>query len=294
MDAIQNLFSSREIALMLLILIAMVIVLFIKSVRKALFVFVKDAVKILLTGNFLILIELLVVYFLGVIYLLYKLNIWNIHNLKDTIFWLIVVGFAIIFNSIRARTTGYFKKVFFNAIKLTILLEFISNLYSFGIIVEFILLLVVLFLSLLLVVSEQDDKNYKVSNILKNILAIIGFTILFYSVYMTIIGKNQVLNTTNLNSLLLPSILTLLSLPFMYFLAIISTYEMLFVRIDITINDKRKARRIKIYIIWTSMFNFNKIKRTSNRFDNAFFYRNLNYKDYIKSISKKNYSPDND
>ena len=73
-----------------------------------------------------------------------------------------------------------FKDIFLSAIKWTIVLEFVVNLYSFSLFTEIIILPVLVLLAMTQAVAERDEKHKVVSDFLQYLIAIAGFLIFGY------------------------------------------------------------------------------------------------------------------
>jgi len=79
--------------------------------------------------------------------------------LKDTIFWLF--GTAIVaFLDIPKATEedGFFTKIVLDSVKLTVVLEFISNLFAFSVLVELLLLAMLAFIAAMAAVAETKTE----------------------------------------------------------------------------------------------------------------------------------------
>lgn len=237
---IQEVFNNREIALLFWIaLIVLAVVL--SKLRKSLVPIFK-----ILTGKmFLIIFSLIGAYLYGIILLLKNLEVWQTSNLKDVLFWFFSVGLILVFKINEAKSNAYFKGIFLAAIKWTIVLEFIVNLYSFSLFTEIFILPVLVFLAMTQAVAEMDEKHKMVSKFLRNVIAIAGLSIFSYSLYKTILNFDEVLTFQNLVSFLLPSTITILFIPFIYFLALYSTYESYFINLDFMTVKKDKVKEVK-------------------------------------------------
>jgi len=239
---------------------------------------------------FVIIYLLISLYLFAIILVLKNFALWDIANLKDILFWLFSVGLILVFKINAAKDSSYFKKLFFTALQWTILLEFIVNLYSFSFLSEFFLLLILVIVGTLQAFADLDEKNQIVSKFLQIIFAVAGFMIFSYSLYRTIQNFEQVLNFPNLISFLLPSTITVLFIPFLYLLALYSTYESYFVRLDFMTNNNDQGKRTKKLILRTALLNLNKLIRITQRLEKRAFYEDMNLKLYITQISKKNWA----
>jgi hypothetical protein len=279
---IQAIFNNREIALLFWIALIVLAVL-LSKLRKSLVPIFK-----ILTGKmFLIIFSLIGAYLYGIILLLQNLEIWQSSNLKDVLFWLFSIGLILVFKINEAKSNAYFKGIFLSAIKWTIVLEFIVNLYSFSLFTEIIILPVLVFLVLTQAVAEMDEKHKVVSNFLQNVIAIAGFSIFSYSLYKTIVNFDDVLTFQNLVSFLLPSTITVLFIPFVYFLALYSTYESYFIHLDFMTVKKDKVKETKKLILRIANINLDKLLRIKKNFEKRVFYDDTDLKQYIQVISRK-------
>jgi len=279
---IQSILNNREIALLLWIAV-IVLALLISKHRKS---FVP--IFIILTKRiFLIIFSLIGVYLVGIILVLKRLDVWQNGNLKDVLFWLFSVGLVLVFKINDAKSNRYFKGIFFSAIKWTIFLEFVVNLYSFSLFTEIVILPVLILLAATQAASELDRKNKVVSNFLQNIITFAGLSIFSYSLYKTISNFNDVLTFQNFVSFLLPATITILFIPFVYFLALYSTYESYFIHLDFMTLKKDKVKEVKKLILKTANINLDKLLRIKKNFEKRVFYDDTNLRAYIQSISKK-------
>ncbi len=279
---IQAIFNNREIALLLWIAVIVLAVL-ISKLRKSLV----PIIKILASKMFLIIFFLIGAYLFGIILLLKNFEIWQTSNLKDVMFWLFSVGLILVFKINEAKSNAYFKGIFLSAIKWTIVLEFIVNLYSFSLFTEIIILPILVFLAMTQAVAEMDDKHKVVSKFLLNVIAISGLSIFFYSLYKTIVNFDDVLTFQNLVSFLLPSTITILFIPFVYFLALYNTYESYFIHLDFMTVKKDKVKEVKKLILRIANINLAKLLWIKKNFEKKVFYDDTDLKSYIHKIAKQ-------
>ncbi|WP_114750493.1 hypothetical protein [Pleomorphovibrio marinus] len=279
---IEAIFNNREIALLLWIAVIVLVVL-LSKLRKSLV----PIFKILTSKMFLIIFSLIGAYLYGTILLLKNLEVWQTSNLKDVLFWLFSVGLILVFKINEAKSNAYFKGIFLSAIKWTIGLEFIVNLYSFSLFKEIIILPILVFLAMTQAVAEMDEKHKVVSKFLQNVIAIAGLSIFSYSLYKTIVNFDDVLTFQNLVSFLLPSTITVLFIPFVYFLALYSTYESYFIHLDFMTVKKDKVKETKKLILRIANINLDKLLRIKKNFEKRVFYDDTDLKSYIHNISKQ-------
>jgi len=102
-----QIFSTREIAIIIWAIILLFASLFIKGIPKIL----GDFLKII--GSKIVLIFTLIsaIYTALIVFLLCKLCLWNVTFLKDTCIWFVFSSIAITFNVHKARNFSFFKKI---------------------------------------------------------------------------------------------------------------------------------------------------------------------------------------
>lgn len=279
---IQAIFNNREMAILFWIVLIVLAVL-LSKLRKSFAPILKT-----LTGKmFLIIFSLIGAYLYGIILLLQNLEVWQSSNLKDVLFWLFSVGLILVFKINDAKSNSYFKSIFLSAIKWTIILEFIVNLYSFSLLTEIIILPVLVFLAMTQAVAEMDEKHKMVSKFLQNVIAVAGLLIFSFSLYKTVINFDAVLTFQTLVVFLLPSTITILFIPFLYFLALYSTYESYFIDLDFMTVKKVKVKEVKKLILRIANINLDKLLRIKKNFEKRVFYDDTDLKQYIQVISRK-------
>lgn len=250
LDILTKTFNNREIALIFYVLIFILWTLKQKEIRGSFF----GVIKALFAKQIFISILCLLIYITSVIYGLSLISFWKFNLIKDTIYWTFGTGFILMMSSNKALyDENYFKKFIRENIKLLMILEFILGLYVFGIVTEFILMPIVIFLSVLLGYTEVYEQHKKVKIFLQKIFLTIG---LFYTIYSFLeIYQNfkGFATIDNLRTLLFPAVMTILFLPFAYFYVLYTHYECLFIRVGFFFKDNNSLRRFAKWEILLSV-----------------------------------------
>lgn len=258
LDYLHRTFNNREIVLISYLLIFILWTLTQKKVRKS----ILGVVKALFAKQIFVSILCLLLYITVIVYGLSLLNLWNFSLIKDTIYWTFGVGFILMMNSNKAlQEEYYFKKFIQENIKLFVILEFILGLYVFGIVTEFILMPIVIFLSVLLGFTEANEEHKQVNNFLLKIFGLIGVLYLIYSVFEIYQNFKNFATYDNLRALTFPAIMTISFLPFAYIYVLYTHYESLFVRVGFFLKDNKSLCRFAKWRILLSVnFNLKKLK----------------------------------
>lgn len=260
MDAI---FNNREIATGIWLVIAAVWFGKNAGVREAvarmlkMFLEPKIAVPILLMAGYL---------WLGVL-LLSRLHLWDGSLLKDTIYWFLLTGFVLFMNIMgNKEPIPFLKKTVVRCVAVTVFLEFLLNLYTFPLWGEMIFIPAVAFLGAASALTETDPNLEPVKKLFEGIQTIIGIIMVIYLVWMTWLHHSDLSLSDILSSILLPILLTILFLPFLYLSKLAADYEMFFVRLRFVMpNDNQ----LQTYARWQTFFLCNANILKLSRFEDA-------------------------
>ena len=186
-----------------------------------------------------------------VILLMQKTHFWDASLTKDTVLWLLGTAFVLLVRANEAsQDEHFFKKLLLDSLKLILLLEFIINLYTFSFWVEMILIPSLTFIGTLAIVAETKKEYMPARKVLDFLLVMLGFTLIAFALTRLFSDSSSFANTDSLRSFLLPPLLTLAYLPFIFAFALYMTYDGLFRRMDIFMEgDKALAKFAKIQIV---------------------------------------------
>ncbi len=202
-------------------------------------------------------------YTIGVVIILYLLNLWKISLIKDTIIWFCFSGVVICFDMLTSsKEENILRKITLNNIKIVIIIEFLVNTYTFSLLGELIFIPFITFIAMLDVVAQTDKKYSSVSKLITRLQFIIGATILIYAMSNAISDYNNLGSLDTLRSFLLAPLLSISFLPLIYLMLVFSAYENLFIRLNL---GHEKSKKLKNYakkeIIKHCQFRLKKIKR---------------------------------
>ncbi|NRS90888.1 hypothetical protein HNQ02_003835 [Flavobacterium sp. 7E] len=284
MDILFNIFSNREIAVLFWTIVIIISAIFIVGFKS-----LKELANNFFVCQIQIPLILMFVYIGILIFIFYKLKLWEFALLKDTVIWSFSSATVLFFNINKAKEIIYFKPIIVDNLKMIFILEFITNFYTFNLILEFIIIPIMTFLILLQVYadysSKTNEEHKKVASCLKSIINICGLFILIYVTYKTFHQYKELLNVVNLKSLLLPIILTFIIIPYLYILALTMNYETLLTRIPYLVESEIKRKKLIKYIIIYANFNLNKLYKISTNLNKISFDKH-NIRKSIRNISK--------
>lgn len=246
-------FNNREIAIGIWCAIVFIYMFFYKDFRSSL----HKIIKALLSYKIFMVFGLLVIYFYFVILILRKTNFWETDLLKDTLFWLLFVEIPIFISMVEnARNKTFFKKLIIENLKISAVLEFILNYWTFDLWIELLVFPFLAVISLMIAMISKDKEKRDVLKFLESFLFVYGIVIVIFTFDNIINNSDQLVNMFSLKSFLLPNILLLFMIPFMYGVALYNYYDQMFVYIK---NNKFKI----MWLIFSYIgLNLNKVYET--------------------------------
>jgi len=258
----MNIFNNREIAIAIWLLVVFIFMLVKKDIRKPLLYMI----RVFFRMKILFPVSLMITYTTGIVIFFYLVKFWNASLLKDTVIWFCFIGIFMSFNlATSEKDENLFRKIIINNIKIVMVIEFTVNTYTFSLIGELFFIPLVALIVILEVVARMDKKNLSVAKLMLGLQVIIGWLILVYAISNVVSDYKSFGNLDTLKNFLLAPLLTISISPFIYFLALFVTYELLFVRLDL---GCEKSKELKSYakrkIILYCLLSLKKAKKSLN------------------------------
>lgn len=266
-------FNDREKAVIIWLLIFLVWALFRENIRTS----ILDVLKALFQKKLVVVLAAMLLYVVLTVFLFYKIQLWDFLLIKDTVFWLLGTAFVLLMNANKAtQNEHYLKEILLDNLKLILVLEFIVNLYTFSLWVEIIFMPLLFIIVAMGTVAEMKKEYMPVKKVIDTILAILGICLIIFAIFNLFSNYQSFATVDNLRAFLLPPLLTLAYMPFLYFFALLMAYESLFIRLDIFLKkDNALAKLAKQKILVLCHVNLGKL----NKFITANNKEFLNLKD---------------
>ena len=218
--------TTREIAVVVWLIIAGAFVLSKRDVRSSLW----NVLRISTQPVILAIAVSMTAYVLGIVLALRSVGVWSLDLMKDTIVWFLFGGIPLAFSSFASRSNDYhFLGTFLDTIRVTVLVEFLVNEYTFSLPAELVFVPVVTMILMLRGYASAFEEYSQVHSILGWMQGIVGLAILAFVVSRAIGDIDSLLTMQTAQELLLAPVLCLLLLPFVYAVLIYLLYERLFV-----------------------------------------------------------------
>jgi hypothetical protein len=290
MQSIVDSFSNRELAILFWLAALVIWALLRASVRSSLVSLLKMIFWSKLTTYFLA----VAAYTIGVAYLLWRVDLWDIGQLKNTALWFFTVGAVSLFDITNQKKSNYFRAAIIDVLSFTAILQFIVSVYSFHFLIELLLIPSVVLIGGTMIVAQHDSKHQAVAKLLSNLVALAGLFLIGYTLYKIVSDFRGFANSDTLNDFLIPALLSFLFLPLLYILSIIVTHDDVFTGIGRAI----KNSKVRKYARWKALIHFHANKTDLNRWRKMMFLQKIKTKkdvkdsiEFIKSLKRREKNP---
>lgn len=250
--------NEREQALLLWLFVLIACCLLKPSIRSSLGAVVRSAMahKIVLS------VMLMLLYIAGIVIGLHYFGLWTSSNATTTIFWTVSVALVALgrVNSV-AEDEHYFVKAVLDQLRLIMLFDFLINFYVFSLPVELAMVPATAFFGGLWAVSESKPEYKQVKAFLNWILAVMGFILVVVATYQGIKHFDTFASFSTLKDFVVPPLMSLAFLPFLYLFGLFVSYENLFFRLRFFVEGDELVAFTKARTIMAFNFRLNLLNR---------------------------------
>lgn len=170
-------------------------------------------------------------------------NLWHTTALKETVYWFVTGGVVLVGRAVTHAAPsdpGFYKQLLRQALRFTIVVEFLVNLYVFPFLVELVLVPIILLFVGMQIATEYDASLAAARKVIDAVLTTIGFLLLAYVAVETIRDPGGLFTRENAETLLVPPVLTFAFVPLLWACAWISRREQDHLR---SVSARATARR---------------------------------------------------
>ncbi len=254
-----DIFSTREVATAIWILVILIWLLRYKNVRKSF----RDLLGTLCNKVLILTFLCLLLYTSVIVYILHFVPFWDWVLVKDVILWVVLVATPITYKATSKKCSDYpFTKMLKDNFLWSAILEFFISSFTFNVFVE--LLVILPGFNLLAILKEYNrdaPEHKKLQRIYDGMAVVAGLILLWCTADVAI---NDIKENGFLDVLILfciPIIFSIAFLPIVYFLAVKALYHDLFVLIRIRNKESDKILALKKRkVFWACGLSYNKIQ----------------------------------
>jgi hypothetical protein len=167
-------------------------------------------------------------YSAGVVYLLARMDLWHTTSLKETIYWFVGTGVVLAGSGTQAKLNKEFvKQIIGKLLRITLVIEFVVNLYVFPLVVEIVLVFLVLAFTGMQVIAKHDPKiQAPTRKIIDGVLLGIGAVLLLTFAVSALSDLDGFFARETAEDFLVVPVLTVALIPFLYVVAWYSRREL--------------------------------------------------------------------
>lgn len=145
-------------------------------------------------------------------------GLWQTTATKETLYWFFGAAVVLAGNAIVSRSFDgdYVKQIARKALRLTIIVEFLVNLYVMPLAVELVLVPLIALFVTMQVVSERDPSLAATKKVLDRVLMLIGFGLIAWVLLSASTDLHGLVTREHTEGLLIAPAFTLAFVPFLY------------------------------------------------------------------------------
>lgn len=261
-NSLEKIFNNREWAILFLIVLAIVVMLFSKKIRKSfhgvLAAFFKDKIMLWLFR--------ILLYSIFVIVLLSRVGYWEISLFKSSVVWFLTVGTFSTYKAYEnAKDYKYYVDIIKDSFKMIVIITFVANLYTLSFVSEVIFIFFVLLIGLMIAVIDIKPEDEKVlykslKRVLEVLLSIMGLFYITNSIRLLLLDRLNLNVISLIKEMTLPSIMSISLILFNYIYVAYAKYEIVFIRLGFKkiIEDKYRFY-LYIRIVFACKLNYSRI-----------------------------------
>lgn len=279
MKSILDSISNRELAFLIWIFLISLVILFKTSVRKT----VANLLQMIFWSKLTVYFLTVAFYTAGIVYLLWRINLWDISQVNNTVLWFFTAGTASLFHITAKNKKNYLKDTVKDILSITAVLQFLIGIYSFSLVIELVFLPFVFVAVGMMVIAGRKPENHQVFRLLRKLIVFGGLILIGFTLFKIIFDFKSFANKGTLNDFLIPATLSFLFLPILYLLSVIVTHDDVFTGIESSIESSRLRR----YAKWEALIHFHINKTELTRWRRLLFLHPVRTKhDVDKSIEQ--------
>lgn len=177
----------------------------------------------------LITLATLAAWLAGVLYVAWKLDVWNTGLIVDTALWVAASAFATVFESLKvSKDPRYFRRAALAAIGFGAAAQFVLNLYTFNYFVELTAQIVLLVLVVSQAVAQRREEAAPARPVIGFLIALVIGPMVFFGIRGLVLTWGELDQRQTMLAFAFSIWLPIAVLPYTYGLSLFQLYEKLF------------------------------------------------------------------
>ena len=280
MTDLCNPFNTREMATGIWIVIGLGWALSRATVRTSMLALLRSVFNPYLST----LVLLTWIYVAVLVFLLKLVGFWSTEFLKDSILWSLCSGLFLLFRQIDSQDhRTIFSSVAKDNLKLIVVLQFLTNTYTFHLAIELLLVPFWTILGMLNAFAQFYERYKPVRTFLSLFIILPSFMVIVYAAWRGLSDLQNFATTVTLRKFLLTPLLALALTPWVFLTQLYMAYESASVSLRV---GNPKARSLRRYIKWRLIKHFGLKLGPLQRFNNSNSFRlsHIQTKEEVENI----------
>lgn len=258
MQAIVDSFTNRDIALCFWLLVLFVWCISKPAIRGSL-ASLWDAFA---RRQILIAFGLAAATTSGLAYLLSRIDLWTLSQLKGTAIWFLVACIPSMMDIPKlSEDFGLFRKAALKNFELSVLVDFYINLFHAPLLVELLVLPIATTLTAMLVVAENKEDLKPAIRPITNALVTIGVLWFLFQTYKLFTSFGEIRDMNTIRDFALPLLLNIAFLPILILYAVYAAYDSVFARVQFVVKDPTLRAFTKFTLLLRCRWNYMRLRR---------------------------------
>jgi len=193
-----------------------------------------------------------------------ELGLWNSGDLKATLIWLPTAGLYMVYRTgfEQPEPRQLISRIFREGFKLSVILEFLISNFTFPFLVEFCLVPMAAFLAFIAAPGKVDDPRARLAErFADNALTLVGLGLLLHATIQTALNWHEVWQSPTALALLLPILLSILTIPFLWALLTYMSYQDAFLRVRMLLKDSKLPRCFKLRLFCSFGIRYHEVRQ---------------------------------
>lgn len=260
-----EIFNNRELAIAFWLIVISVYILSSGKMADARKAF-RSLVSVFFVSQIISVLILMIIYMGAIVYALSEIDLWNFEQIKNTVFWCASVGFMSLFKlEANKKDKSFFKHSVINNLKLLAIIQFVVGVYTFPLLVEIILAPILTVIVAMTAIADTNKQYIQVKKVLEYLLSVFGLLVIAYTLYKLSTDFGEIASEKTFYDFIVPPLLTLFYLPFIFIMMVYSTYEQVSIRLRFAINNNSLRYVAMIYAVLALNVRLSLLERWSSQ-----------------------------
>ncbi|WP_419240694.1 hypothetical protein [Photobacterium leiognathi] len=240
----MEIFNNRELASASLIIL---LVTWTSYKNRNFIVSLRSFLNTLLHRAILTTLASLLIYISLIVFGLYKVEVWNIGQTKNTLLWFVFVGFAELINATKIKEPkAHLKESLYAQVKIIALMQFLVAFNTYNYIAELVLVAILSLLACCSTYASYHSQHKQAKVVSDVLLSLIMLYLLIDSICVIYNKPVEFFSLDTFRDFLVPILLSFALLPYTYCFYYYLAYERAFIKANIYTSSNSLQRYAKI------------------------------------------------